>query len=119
MGTKKKQPARTKTHVKKGDTVYVLTGDYDYRHKTGKVLAVLDGGNRLLVENINMIKRHQRPSGRSQQGGIIEKEGSISASKVMLYCNKCSKPTRVKMKFLENDRKVRSCARCGEIVDRV
>lgn len=119
MGTKKKQLEQVKCHVKKGDTVFVCAGDYDYRHKTGKVLAVLGNGNKLLVENIYMIKRHQRPGGRSQQGGIIEKEGPIAASKVMLYCTKCSTPTRVRKIKLENGKKVRACARCGEIVDRV
>lgn len=119
MGRKKKDTTKIKSHVKKGDTVYVRSGNYDYRHKTGKVLAVENGGRRVLVENINMIKRHQRPSGRMQQGGIIEKEATVAAAKVMLFCNKCSSPTRVKKVTLEDGKKVRACVKCGEIVDRV
>lgn len=101
-----------KLHVKKGDTVLVLAGKY--KGKKGKVLAAFPKKQRVLVEGVNIVKRHTRPTPRLPQGGIIEKEAPIHASNVMLVCTKCDKPTRVAKKFLEDGRKVRVCKRCGE-----
>jgi large subunit ribosomal protein L24 len=68
------------------------------------------------VEKVNFIKRHTRPSAKQRQGGIIEREGPINISNVMLICTKCNKPSRVGKKYLEDDKKVRVCKKCGEIL---
>ncbi|MGB9802952.1 MAG: 50S ribosomal protein L24 [Desulfofundulus sp.] len=101
-----------KLHVRKGDTVLVLTGKY--AGKKGKVLAALPAKGRVIVEGVNIVKRHTRPNPRMPQGGIVEKEAPIHASNVMLVCNKCNKPTRIGKKFLEDGKKVRVCKKCGE-----
>jgi large subunit ribosomal protein L24 len=102
-------------NIKKNDKVKVVTGKD--KGKIGKVLSVNREKNRLVVENINMIKRHTRPNVRNRQGGIIEKEAPIDRSNVMLMCSKCVKPVRVKMKQLEDGRKVRMCGKCKELID--
>jgi large subunit ribosomal protein L24 len=69
------------------------------------------------VENINVLKHHVKPSAQNRQGGIIEKEAPIQWSNVMLMCNKCVKPSRIRMKTLEDGKKVRACGKCGEVID--
>jgi len=101
--------------IRKGDEVQVLTGKD--RGKKGKVQSVDPQKDRVVVAGIRMIKRHMRPGRVRTQAGIIEREAPIHISNVMLICNKCNKPTRVQYRFVENGRKVRSCARCGEIID--
>lgn len=108
--------ASTKTKIRKGDMVVVITGKE--KGKRGKVLRVLPGEGRLLVEKINIIKRHTKPNPKNQQGGIIEREGRIALSNVMLVCQHCAKATRVSMKPIEDGRKIRQCRRCGEIIDK-
>jgi large subunit ribosomal protein L24 len=103
-----------KVHVKKGDTVMVIRGK-DAGRK-GKVLSVLPEQQRVIVEKVNVVKRHSRPTRQLPQGGIMEKEAAIHASNVMLVCGKCHKPTRVGHRILENEAKVRVCKRCGEIL---
>jgi large subunit ribosomal protein L24 len=66
---------------------------------------------------VNFVKRHTKPGGQTRQGGIIEKEASVHWSNVMLMCNKCINPVRVKLQSLEDGRKVRVCRKCGEIID--
>ncbi len=105
----------SKVHVKKGDTVMVISGKD--RSKTGKVLGVLPSTNRVVVEGVNMVTRHIKPRSMTSPGGRIQQEAPIYASKVMLVCPKCGKPTRVAHKFLENDTKVRVCKHCGEVLD--
>jgi len=102
-------------HIKKDDKVKVIVGKD--KGKIGKVLKVVKKKNRILVEKINMAKRHSRPTAQNRQGGILEKEMPIQWSNVMLMCNKCVKPTRVKMQRLENGKKVRTCGKCGEALD--
>lgn len=104
-----------KVHVKKGDTVVVITGK-DAGHK-GKVLSVFPKTQRVIVEKANIVKRHTRPTRSMPQGGIIEKEAPIHSSNVMLFCNKCNNATRVGKKILENGSKVRICKKCGEVLD--
>ncbi len=106
-----------KAHVKKGDIVEVIAGRE--KGKRGKVLQVLKEENRLLVEKLNMIKRHTRPTQGSQQGGIIEREGKIHISNVMPVDPKTNKPSRVSRKRLEDGRRVRVTQRSGEILDTV
>jgi len=101
--------------LKKNDTVLIITGDE--KGKKGRVLGVDPGNNRLLVERLNMIKKHMKPSKKYSQGGIIEKEAPVHMSNVMLVCPKCSKPTRIGNSILENGKKIRSCRKCGEVVD--
>jgi len=105
---------RKKFHVKKNDLVMVIAGRD--KGKSGKVLSVLSKKNRVIVEKVNFIKRHTRPSAKQRQGGIIEREGPINISNVMLICTKCNKPSRIGKKYLEDDKKVRVCKKCGEIL---
>ena len=83
----------------------------------GKVLKVLRGKDRVIIENVNFVKRHTKPGGQTRQGGIIEKEAPIHWSNVMLMCNKCINPVRIKMQRLKDGRMVRVCKGCGEIID--
>lgn len=99
--------------VRKGDTVVVIAGND--RGKMGKVLKVDPGTSRIIVEGIHFIKRHTRPSQRSQKGGIIEKEAPIKMSNVLVYCAKCNKGVRVGRKTLQDGRRVRFCRSCGEM----
>jgi large subunit ribosomal protein L24 len=104
-----------KINIKKDDKVKVIAGKD--RGKIGKVLQVDHKKGRLLVEKINMVKRHTRPTQKNRQGGIIEKEMPIQGSNVMVMCNKCVTPARIKMQRLEDGNKVRVCAKCGETLD--
>ncbi|MEN8244190.1 MAG: 50S ribosomal protein L24 [Thermodesulfobacteriota bacterium] len=106
---------RDKCHIKKDDKVKILTGKD--KGKIGKVLKVDRKKNRLLIENINVVKRHTRPTAQNRQGGIVESEASISWSNAMLMCNKCMSPIRVQMKQLDDGKKVRICRKCSEVID--
>lgn len=101
-------------HVKKGDTVIVISGKD--RGKKGKILAAMPKNDRVLVEGVNMLTKHQKPKGQMQPGGIIHQEGPIHASNVMLYCNKDKTGVRVGYKVLDNGDKVRVCKKCGEVL---
>lgn len=103
-------------NIKKGDTVYIVSGND--RGKTAKVLHVFPDRNRLIVEGVNMIKRHSRPTQRNRKGGIITKEGTIHRSNVKVYCGSCSSPTRVSHRVVEakgskGKAKIRCCRSCG------
>ena len=103
--------------VLKNDTVLIVTGND--RGKKGKVLKVFPKKNRIIVEGVNFIKRHTRPSQKAPQGGIMEKESSIQVSNVMVICNKCGEPTRVGYKLLlesGNEKRARQCRKCGEVM---
>ncbi len=101
-----------KPKIKKGDTVIVTAGRE--RGKTGKIMRVMPSANRVLVERLNMVKRHQKPRGAQAPGGIVEKEASLHLSNVMVLCAKCQKPVRIARKALEDGRRVRVCRQCGE-----
>ena len=103
-------------HVRRGDTVGVIAGKE--RGKRGKVLRVLRERERVLVEKVNMIKKHQRPTQKVRQGGIIEREGALAVSNVLLICGRCDRPVRSGMKILADGRKIRVCKRCGESIDK-
>lgn len=109
---KAKNIGRPKLHVRKGDTVLVITGKN--AGKRGKVLSVIPEQSRVVVEGVNIVKRHTKPTQRLPQGGIMEKEAPIHSSNVMLYCGKCNNPTRIAKKILEDGEKVRICKKCGE-----
>jgi len=100
--------------IRRNDSVLVIAGKD--RGKTGKVLRALPRENRVVVEGVNMIKKHVRPRPGVAQAGIITTEAPIHVSNVMLLCTKCQRPTRVGFHFME-DRKVRICKRCGEVID--
>jgi large subunit ribosomal protein L24 len=101
--------------LRKDDTVMVIAGRE--RGKTGKVLRVLGDRDRVVIERINMVKRHTKPRGVQQPGGIVEKEASIHLSNVVPVCGRCNKPTRVGHRRLESGTSVRVCRRCHEQLD--
>jgi len=103
-----------KLKLKKGDKVVVLTGRD--KGRTGEIVKALPRENRVIVQGINMIKRHTRPS-QTQGGGIVEKEASIHVSNVAIFDPKDSKPTRIGFKTLDDGRKVRVARRSGEVID--
>ena len=110
-------------NIKKNDTVIVRRGKdrgTSDKPKIGKVLAVFPGSNRLIVEGVNIIGRHTKPSQRNQKGGIVRKEAPIHRSNVALYCKACSAAARITQKVVvESDggkSKLRLCRRCGEAV---
>lgn len=103
-------------HIKKGDEVIILAGKE--KGKKSKVIKVLGKDNRVIVEDLNIVKKHQKPTQQSPQGGIIEKEGSIHLSNVQVVCPKCGTASRTGVKVLEDGKKVRVCKKCSEVVDR-
>lgn len=104
-----------KLHVRKNDLVEVIRGDD--AGKRGKVLQVFPREGRIVVEGVNIQKRHTRPSRTNPQGGVIEKPGPIDSSKVMLVCPSCDKPTRYRRQRSADRDLVRVCRRCGKMID--
>lgn len=98
----------------KNDTVKVISGNH--KGKTGKVIMVIPEKNRVIVEKIQLVKRHTRPRSAQQPGGIIEKEASIHISNVMLVCPKCGKPSRTRTGTLQSGGRVRVCVSCEEML---
>ncbi len=109
----KREPIK-KLNVRKNDIVRVIAGDD--RGLEGKVLKVFPKKQQLIVEGINFIHRHTKPTQENPQGGIIEKEGPIHFSNVMVVCPNCGKPTRVEIKVLEDGSRARVCKHCGEML---
>ncbi|HEU4342965.1 MAG TPA: 50S ribosomal protein L24 [Candidatus Binatia bacterium] len=101
--------------IRKNDSVMVIAGKE--RGKTGKILRVLPDQGAVLIERINLMKRHSRPRGPQQPGGIVEKEAPIEASNIMIMCDKCNAPVRIGRKILADGEKIRVCRRCGEALD--
>jgi large subunit ribosomal protein L24 len=109
--------SRLQTPIRKDDTVAINAGKD--RGKRGRVLKVLPTNNRVIVEGINMIKRHTRPNPqRNIQGGIIEREAALHASNVQLVCPECNQVTRIGHRVLGDGRKVRVCRKCEGVVDK-
>ena len=102
--------------VKAGDTVVLLIGDDKYRGQKGKVLAVSPKEGKVIVEGINVVKKHVKPRKAGDPSGIIETESAVYASKVQVVCPKCNKPTRVAHKVFEDGSKERICKKCGEVL---
>ena len=98
--------------VKKNDMVMVITGRE--RGKTGKVLKVIPASGRVIVERLNIVKRHSKPRGAASPGGIVEKEAPIAISNVMVFCERCNAPVRVGVKAAADGTRSRVCRRCGE-----
>jgi large subunit ribosomal protein L24 len=105
-----------KLKLKKDDIVEVIAGRE--KGKKGKILALFPDDGKLTVEKLNMLKRHTKPSAQNKQGGIVEKEGRLAISNVLLVCDKCGKGVRVKRKKLEDGKRVRICVKCGEVMDK-
>lgn len=101
--------------IRKNDKVIVVAGKE--KGKIGTVLKVDSEKRRIIVEKVNTIKRHSRPSAKAPQGGIIEKEAPLHISNVMIVCNKCADPTRIGKRTLEDGSKVRLCKKCRESLD--
>ncbi len=104
-----------KMHIKKGDMVIVTSGRE--KGKSGKVLTINAEKNKVVIEKLNFIKRHTKPSQQAPQGGIVEREAALNASNVSLLCAKCNVPVRTHQKVLDDKKKVRACHKCGEVFD--
>ena len=102
-------------HVRKGDQVVVIAGKE--KGKRGRVMRLLTGKGRVVIERINMVKRHTKPTQRNPRGGILEKEGSVEASNVALWCGKCVAPRRAKVDDTEGQKKRRVCVKCGTVFE--
>jgi large subunit ribosomal protein L24 len=100
--------------VVKNDTVLVVSGNY--KGKKGKVLKVFPQQSRVIVEGVNFIKRHTKPTQKNPQGGIVEKEAPIHVSNLMVMCPKCDTPSRLGRKVLEDGNRIRLCRSCGEML---
>ncbi len=100
-----------KMHIKANDTVVVISGDD--KGAKGKVIRVSPEEGKVLVEKVNMVQKHVKPRRQGEAGGIMQVEGAMYASKVQLFCSKCGKGVRSKIK-MDGDKKIRVCAKCGE-----
>jgi large subunit ribosomal protein L24 len=109
--------ASYKVHLKKDDIVQVIAGKE--KGKKGKVLAINPTRERLTVERLNMVKRHTKGDGKSKQSAIVEKEGSIHISNVLLVSDKVGKGVRTKLKKLADGKRVRVCSKTGDVLDKV
>ncbi|AND86117.1 50S ribosomal protein L24 [Clostridium tyrobutyricum] len=101
-----------KVHVRKKDTVMVISGKD--KGKIGEVLQVNPKAGKVIVKDVNVVTKHQKQNKANVESGIIHKEAPIYSSKVMLYCNKCKSVTRISHKILDDGTKVRVCKKCGE-----
>ena len=101
--------------IKKNDTVLIITGKD--RGKKGKVRKSLPKEDKVVIEGLNLIKRHSKTKGQARQAGIIELEAPLHVSKVMLICSKCAKPARVGYRILDDGKKARICRACSEVID--
>ena len=106
-----------KSSLKKDDIIQVIAGKE--KGKKGKVLAFFPESGTVTIEKLNMLKRHMKSDGKSRQAGIVEKEGPIHVSNVLVVCDNCGKGVRVKRKKLEDGKRVRVCRKCEEVLDRV
>lgn len=105
---------KNQLHVKKDDTVIVISGED--KGKKGKVVEVSPKEGKVIVEGINIVSKHVKPRRQGETGGIVKVEGAMYASKVQLYCSKCGKGVRVKTNILDDGKKQRVCAKCGNVL---
>lgn len=106
----------SKMRLKKGDRVYVISGRS--KGSEGRIIKVDPQKEMIAVENVNMVTKAMRPTQRNPQGGLVKIEAMFHASKAMLVCPNCGKPTRVSRAFMDSGKKVRVCRKCGEIIDK-
>ena len=104
--------SRTVTHIRRDDEVIVVSGDD--KGKRGKVMEVAPKEGKIIVDGVNMVKKHVKPRRQGQPGGIIEAAGPIYASKVLLYCSKCGQGVRIRHKRTDDNKSVRICAKCED-----
>jgi large subunit ribosomal protein L24 len=107
-------------HVRKGDQVIVVSGKE--KGKRGRVLRLMTEAGRVVIERVNMVKRHTKPTQRNPRGGIVEKEGSVESSNVSLWCGKCAAPRRARVqenagKAGEKQQKRRVCVKCSTVFE--
>lgn len=102
-------------HVHKGDTVVVIAGKE--KGKRGRVLRLLTDEGRVVVERVNIVKRHTKPTQANPRGGILDKEGSIAISNVALWCGKCAAGRRAKAELRAGQKKRRVCVKCGSLLE--
>ena len=105
-----------KCKIRKNDQVMIVKGKE--QGKTGRVIRVIPDKGHVLIEKLNLVKRHTKQSAKYKQGGIIEKEAPLAISNVMLLCDKCKGPVRVGRKVLEDGKRVRLCKKCGEVFEK-
>jgi large subunit ribosomal protein L24 len=101
--------------IRKEDTVLVIVGKD--KGKKGKVRQIMPKDNVLIIEGVNIIKRHMKTRGQARQAGIIEREAPLQISNVMLVCPKCSKPVRIQSKIIDDGKRVRICGKCNEVIN--
>lgn len=106
----------SKMRLRKGDRVYIISGKD--KGKEGNILRRDPAKDMIVVEGINLVTKSTKPTQKSPQGGLIKIEAAMNASKAMLVCPNCGKPTRVSRAYLDSGKKVRVCKKCGEIVDK-
>ncbi|TAN62435.1 50S ribosomal protein L24 [bacterium] len=102
--------------IRKDDQIMIKVGRE--KGKTGKVARVIPDKGMVVIEKLNMVRRHQKPSQKNKQGGIVEKEAPMSISNVMIICEKCKGPVRVGTKKLDDGKSVRYCKKCSEVIDK-
>lgn len=107
----------SRMRLRKGDRVYVISGKD--KGKEGSILHRDVARELIIVENVNMVTKSTRPTQKNPKGGLLKKEAPFNASKAMLVCPSCGKPTRVARAFLDSGKKVRLCKKCGEVIDKV
>ena len=106
-----------KMSFKKGDYVLVISGDD--KGKKGKIVSIFPKKMQVIVESVNFLKKHTKPTQKVPQGGVIKQEGALNISNIKLICNKCNKPTTVKREKIKEGKRVRVCKKCKEIIDKV
>jgi len=106
-----------KMSFKKGDYVLVISGDD--KGKKGKIVGIFPKKMQVIVESVNFLKKHTKPTQNVPQGGVIKQEGALHISNIKLICNKCNKPTTVKREKIKEGKRVRVCKKCKEIIDKV
>lgn len=106
-----------KISFKKGDQVLVISGDD--KGKKGKIVSIFPKKMQVIVESVNFLKKHTKPTQKVPQGGVIKQEGALHISNIKLICNKCNKPTTVKREKIKEGKRVRVCKKCKEIIDKV
>ena len=108
--------SRANQGIRKNDMVQVLAGKHS--GKRGKVLSILTEKDRVVVEKVNLVKRHTKPTQANKQGGIVEKEGSVHLSNVMLICDKCNRPVRIRFKKDKTNEAQRVCVKCATVIEK-
>jgi len=108
---------KNKIGFKKGDKVLIIIGED--KGKKGKIVRIFPKETKAIIEGVNFLKKHSKPTQKVPQGGIVEQEGALHISNIRLICNKCNKPTAIKRERIKEGKRVRVCKKCREIIDKV